>query len=115
MDCAVNASAGFMHGPFSVFRRDLVLTIGLPLVAGLSAREFAGVLAHEFGHFAQGGGLRLTGIVRGVNAWFGRVVYERDEWDVKLERWARDRTRGWASSCLRRAVQSGCRARSSAA
>ena len=90
VDCAVNASAGFMHGPFSVFRRDLVLTIGLPLVAGLSARELAGVLAHEFGHFAQGGGLRLTGIVRGVNAWFGRVVYERDEWDVKLERWARD-------------------------
>ena len=65
-----------------------MLTIGLPLVAGLSAREFGGVLAHEFGHFAQGGGMRLTAVVRGVNAWFGRVVYERDEWDETLERWS---------------------------
>ena len=84
VDCTVNASAGLMRGPFNVLRGDLVLTIGLPLVAGLSIRELAGVLAHEFGHFAQGGGLRLTATVRGVNAWFGRVVYERDEWDVTV-------------------------------
>jgi Zn-dependent protease with chaperone function len=62
-----------------------VLTIGLPLVAGLSLREFAGVLAHEFGHFTQSFGMRLTYIIRSVNAWFARVVYERDEWDVMLE------------------------------
>jgi Zn-dependent protease with chaperone function len=90
VDCAVNASAAFVPGPLRLLRRDLVLTVGLPLVAGLSIREFAGVLAHEFGHFAQGGGMRLTAIVRGVNAWFARVVYERDEWDVKLERWSRE-------------------------
>ena len=90
VDCSVNASAGFMSGRLSLLRRDLVLTIGLPLVAGLSIRELAGVLAHEFGHFAQGGGMRLTAIVRGVNAWFARVVYERDEWDVTLERWSKN-------------------------
>ena len=73
VDCTVNASAGFMRGRLNMLRGDLVLTIGLPLVAGLSIRELGGVLAHEFGHFAQGGGLRLTAIVRGVNAWFGRV------------------------------------------
>ncbi len=38
----------------SLWGNDLVLTIGLPLVAGLSAKEFAGILAHEFGHFTQG-------------------------------------------------------------
>ena len=90
VDCAVNASAGFPRGRLSLLRRDLVLTIGLPLVAGLSIRELGGVLAHEFGHFAQGGGMRLTTIVRGVNAWFARVVYERDEWDVSLERWSKE-------------------------
>lgn len=86
VDCQVNASAGLLHG---VLGRDLVLTIGLPLAAGLSVRELAGVLAHEFGHFAQGGGMRLTGIVRGINAWFARVVYERDAWDVRLEEWTK--------------------------
>ncbi len=87
VDCQVNASAHLRRGLWS---RDLVLTIGLPLVSGLDMRQFAGVLAHEFGHFAQGAGMRLTYLIRKINFWFARVVYERDAWDVKLERGARD-------------------------
>ena len=86
VDCQVNASAGLRRGLWS---KDLVLTIGLPLVGGLDMRQFAGVLAHEFGHFAQGAGMRLTYIIRKINFWFARVVYERDSWDVKLEQTAR--------------------------
>jgi Zn-dependent protease with chaperone function len=84
IDLQVNASASFRRGWWSLFRRDLALTVGLPLVAGLSVREFGGVLAHEFGHFAQGAGMRLTFVVRSINAWFSRVVYERDAWDDRL-------------------------------
>ncbi len=84
MDCQLNASAGFRRGLLSFLGNDLVLTIGLPLAAGLSLRELAGVLAHEFGHFTQGFGMRLTYIIRSVNLWFARVVYERDAWDVWL-------------------------------
>jgi len=90
VDCQVNASASFVPGPLSMVKGDLILTVGLPLVAGLSARELGGVLAHEFGHFAQGGALRLTWIVRSINAWFYRVVYERDQWDVRLEEWTKN-------------------------
>lgn len=90
VDHQVNASAGFRRGMLSMFGNDLVLTIGLPLVAGLRADQLAGVLAHEFGHFSQGAGLRLSYIVRTINAWFHRVVYERDEWDAKLQQWSRD-------------------------
>ena len=32
--------------------------------------------------------MRLTYIIRSVNAWFARVVYERDSWDERLEEWA---------------------------
>lgn len=85
VDCEVNASAGLRRG---ILSRDLVLTIGLPLAAGLDMRQFAGVLAHEFGHFAQGAGMRLTYIIRHINAWFARVVFERDVWDARLERYA---------------------------
>jgi Zn-dependent protease with chaperone function len=90
VDCHVNASASFMPIRFGILKRDLVLTIGLPLVAGLSVRGFSGVLAHEFGHFAQRSGMRLTALVRSINHWFARVVYERDRWDGKLDEWARD-------------------------
>src|SRR5262245_2141150 len=86
VDCQVNASASLRRGLWS---KDLVLTIGLPLAAGLDMRQFAGVLAHEFGHFAQGAGMRLTYVIRNINFWFARVVYERDKWDVGLERSAK--------------------------
>jgi len=88
VDCQVNASASFRRGLLSFLSDDLVLTIGLPLVAGFRTDQLAGVLAHEFGHFAQGAGMRLTYVVRSINAWFYRVVYVRDEWDVTLERTA---------------------------
>ncbi len=85
VDCQVNASASFRRGFLSFLGRDLVLTIGLPLMAGLSLREFGGVLAHEFGHFSQGIGMRMTYLVRSISGWFMRVVYERDAWDEWLE------------------------------
>ena len=70
VDCDANAAASFRGGAAGMMRGELVLMIGLPLVAGLSAQEFAGVLAHEFGHFTQRAGMRLTWIVRSINAWF---------------------------------------------
>ena len=88
VDCQVNASASFDGGLLGLLRRRLVLTIGLPLTAGLTARQLGGVLAHEFGHFAQGAGMGLTFIIRSVNGWFARVVYQRDEWDERLARWS---------------------------
>jgi Zn-dependent protease with chaperone function len=91
VDCEVNASArlvGLAGGG------GLVLTIGLPLVAGLTMRQMAGVLAHEFGHFSQGAGMRVSGLIRRVNGWFARVVYERDAWDARLERLGREEGSG---------------------
>ncbi len=90
VDCQVNASAAFRRGLLSFFGHDLLLTIGLPLAAGLTLRQFVGVLAHEFGHFAQGTGMRLSYLVRSVNFWFARVVYERDAWDETLVRWSKE-------------------------
>jgi Zn-dependent protease with chaperone function len=83
--CDLNAAAGFRRGAASLLGNDLVLTIGLPLVAGLNLQQFAGILAHEFGHFAQGFGMRLSYIIRRINGWFVRLVYERDAWDLWLE------------------------------
>src|SRR5260221_3295 len=96
LDCQLNASASFRRGALSLLGNDLVLTTGLPLAAGLNLREFAGVLAHEFGHFTQGFGMRLSYVILGVNAWFARVVYERDAWDVTLEEMA-ESTDSWVA------------------
>jgi Zn-dependent protease with chaperone function len=92
VDCQVNASAGLIRTPWSLRAPDFVLTIGLPLAAGLTVRQFAGVLAHEFGHFSQTGGMRLTFIVRTINHWLARVAHERDAWDQKLADWGESGT-----------------------
>jgi Zn-dependent protease with chaperone function len=90
VDCTVNASASFRRGILSMIGRDLVLTIGLPMAAGLTVREFGGVMAHELGHFAQGLGMRLSYLVRSIVDWFIRVVYQRDQWDDWLDETAEE-------------------------
>ncbi|MGL5097575.1 MAG: M48 family metalloprotease, partial [Planctomycetia bacterium] len=84
VDCAVNASAGFPRGFFSMLGGDLILTIGLPLAAGLKLNQFTGVLAHEFGHFTQGFTIRVNGVTMSILRWFGHAVYYRDGWDESL-------------------------------
>ncbi len=87
VDLQVNASASLRRGWRSLPTRDLALTLGLPLAAGLTIRQFTGVLAHELGHFSQNAGMRVSFLVRAILHWFERVVYERDRWDVRLDYW----------------------------
>ncbi len=91
IDCAINAGVRRDGMFMGLFGNNLVLRVGLPLVAGLTLRQFAGVLAHEFGHFSQGAGMRLSVLIMSVNAWFARVVYERDSWDQTLASWTTGR------------------------
>jgi Zn-dependent protease with chaperone function len=101
VDCQVNASASFRRGLLSLASDDLVLTLGLPLVAGLSLQQLAGVMAHELGHFSQRAGLRVSVVIRVVNMWFFRLVYQRDRLDAALES-AVDKTRfPWIRSYFR--------------
>ncbi len=96
VDLDVNAAAAFRRGWLSLLGRDMVLFIGLPLVAGLTVRQFAGIMAHEFGHFSQALAMRLSYIVSSVNGWFARVVYERDTWDQSLAEFA-ESEEGWTA------------------
>lgn len=85
VDYQVNASAQPQGGIFSVATGKMVLTIGVPLLAGLTARQLSGVLAHEFGHFSQKVGMGASLLIRKVNFWFTRIVYQRDTMDQWLE------------------------------
>ena len=89
VDCDVNASASFHKGISSFFSNELVLTIGLPLLGGMDIRTFAGILAHEFGHFSQGAAMRMTYIIYTVLYWLHVAVERRDFLDEKLEQWGR--------------------------
>lgn len=68
----------------------LILTLGAPLVAGLSLPQLAGVMAHEIGHFNQRTALRSIRVVRRVSHFFARLAHERDHFDAWLEHHSND-------------------------
>ena len=70
LDCEFNASASFRRGFLSFGSNDLVLTLGVPLIASQSSEQLASVIAHEFGHFRQGSAMRSDYLVRHLTGWF---------------------------------------------
>ena len=107
LDCSLNAGAALRRGWLSFFGRDLVLILGLPLVAGLNTRQLAAVVAHELGHCTQGLAMRLGFVIDRIDRWFFRVIYERDTWDESFDEWANsveDWRMGLVVGCARLAV-----------
>lgn len=84
-NCEANAAADLRRNGGKFSSRELVLQIGLPLVAALDLRQFAGVMAHELGHCSQSSGMRLMQTVNDANDRFTRIVCDRDGWDAWLE------------------------------
>lgn len=83
VDCNVNAAASLKPGLIGVFTPgSLGLHIGLPLVAGLNATAFASILAHEFGHFSQGAGMRASALVHRTSRWLFTAAFERGKADA---------------------------------
>ena len=83
----LNAAAEFRKGWQSILsHREVSLYLGLPMIAGLSLRQFTGVLSHELGHFTQHTAMSLEYIVRRTNLWFYRAAYEKDSIDNWLLR-----------------------------
>jgi Zn-dependent protease with chaperone function len=85
INCDLNAGAEYRRG-WLWNNRGISLHIGLPLVAGLSLRQFTGVLAHELGHFTQRTAMWLENMVRRTNQWFATAAYERDVIDEWIDR-----------------------------
>jgi len=90
IDYEVNASASIQRGFAGFFLNRVNLTIGTPLLEGLTLKQLLGILAHEFGHFSQSIAMKLISITQRVNFWLYRVVFLKDQWDVQLDDSARN-------------------------
>ncbi len=77
LDCEYNASASFDSGWMNFSKQNYVLTLGVPLIATQSAPQLASVIAHEFGHFCQTGGMRAGYLIRYLNGWFMHAAYRK--------------------------------------
>ena len=76
LDCDFNASASFRQGWMNAREENLVLTLGIPLIACQNGGQLASVVAHEFGHFRQGSAMRSSCLIRSLTSWFiNRAIY----------------------------------------
>ncbi|WP_161604671.1 M48 family metalloprotease [Roseiconus nitratireducens] len=74
LNCDFNATASLRRGWLGSGRDDLVLTIGVPLIAIHNTEQFASVIAHEFGHFRQGSAMKTYYVIATLTNWFMQVA-----------------------------------------
>lgn len=73
-----NAVASYRGGLWGLLSKQLVLTMGTPLLAGMTTQQIAGVIAHELGHFSQGGGMLLNRFVMMMTRWFAQAAFSQE-------------------------------------
>ena len=67
-------------------RRGGTLTIGLPLAASLSAEQLAGLIGGQLAHVRKNAGCGPTNLIRSINGWLWRSIYEDGRFDAWLAR-----------------------------
>lgn len=82
LDSTVTVRSSLRRGFVGMATGEVVLHIGLPVVAALNARELAGLLARELGYCSGGIGATFGNLVREINAWFYRALLEREPWET---------------------------------
>lgn len=76
-----NASASYNTKLFGLKRESFTLTLGIPLIAGMTVQQLAGIIAHEFGHFGQSASTLLERTIQRISAWFYLAVFGEDAID----------------------------------
>ena len=92
-----NACVFFNTSFWSIFfpvRKNL--EIGLGLCNGMSKEELKGVIAHEFGHFAQQS-MRIGSTVFVANTVLYNLIFADESYEKQVEAWSRSDNSLWAA------------------
>ncbi len=84
LDCSMGVRLALKNGLWSLLGQREVLTLGLPLAAGTTARQFAGAIANAMGRYPRGIHGRCAHLTEAVNTWLGWAVLRDDPWERAL-------------------------------
>jgi hypothetical protein len=77
----------YHRGPLGFLRNEAVLTIGVPLIAGLNASQLAALVAQSLNRYRRPHLPRATAILLGANGWLQRAAYRDDPLEALVRRW----------------------------
>ena len=77
----------YHRGPLGFLRNRTVLTIGVPLIAGMNCSQMAALIARHLNRYRHKFAPRATAILLAVHTWLQRAVYEQDMVDRTLQHW----------------------------
>jgi Zn-dependent protease with chaperone function len=80
----LNGAASLIHPVWGLFNNRYRLILGLPLAAICDRQLMAHVIAHEVGHFSQGGAMRVQQLIHWSQYYLILLIEGRDRWDVWL-------------------------------
>jgi hypothetical protein len=84
LDTTISVRSSMFGGLVGILTGQTTLHLGLPVISVITARELAGLLAHELSHNAGGLSTIFIHAVREMNAWFFHAVMERDPWELRM-------------------------------
>jgi Zn-dependent protease with chaperone function len=84
VDMSMNGAASLIHPIRGLFTNEYRLTLGLPLIAVSDRQHMAHMIAHEVGHFSQGGAMRVRQLIHWSQYYLCQLVDGRDRWDIWL-------------------------------
>ncbi len=84
VDMSMNGAASLIHPVRGLFTNEYRLTLGLPLIAVSDRQHMAHMIAHEVGHFSQGGAMRVRQLIHWSQYYLAQLVDGRDRWDIWL-------------------------------
>jgi hypothetical protein len=90
-ECSVRLDAEQRRAMMGLVNRGVVLTVGLPMMAALSVEELAGLVANEMAQFRRHAGSGPTNLIRAINGWLWRSIYDNGRFDAWLARVAERR------------------------
>jgi hypothetical protein len=85
-ECSARLAAEYRRGLLGLINRDVVLTIGLPLSASLSVEQLAALIAVQMAPHRRRAAGRVMNLIRGINGWLWRSIYEDGRFDAWLAR-----------------------------
>jgi hypothetical protein len=79
--------SAYHRGVAGFLQNRIVLTLGVPLVAGLNCSQLAALVARTLNRYRRNFAPRATAILLAMHAWLQRAAYEPDIIDRTLQRW----------------------------